>query len=145
MEYDLLTLHRLDCGTEGVVVLGKHAEFAKKFGELMRNSSSVAQQQACFQKTYLALSSAPAPVGVLRHHALINVRCKGLPSSTRLVSVPSKDSVECVLDILEVRCTLFMLCCLIQNQREVPFSSTEITSGVNSLFSLDHHCSPLVM
>lgn len=103
LEKELLPLHRLDCGTEGVVVLGKHAAFAKKFGKLLSDSSSVDSQHKCIVKTYLVLASAPAPLGVLRHHALINVRIKGLPPSTRLVTTPSDDSVECILEVLEVR------------------------------------------
>lgn len=102
MTHELLPLHRLDCGTEGIVVLGKHAQFAKTFGKLMRDSSSAGEQQACFQKTYLALTSAPAEVGVLKHHALTNVRSKGLPAYTRLVPAPCKGSIECVLEVLQV-------------------------------------------
>jgi RNA pseudouridylate synthase len=106
MATELLPLHRLDCGTEGIVVMGKNAAFAKRFGKLMRNSSSADAEKASFRKTYLALSTAPAPVGLLRHHALINVRVKGLPASTRLVPRPCKESVVCVLEVLEVRFAL---------------------------------------
>lgn len=114
MKNELLPLHRLDCGTEGIVVLGKNAAFAKKFGSLMRNSSSAGMQQACFEKTYLALSSTHAPVGVLKHHARINVRTKGLPASTRLVPEPCEDSVECVLEVLEVwSCLMYTMFCLL--------------------------------
>jgi 23S rRNA-/tRNA-specific pseudouridylate synthase len=102
MRNELLPLHRLDCGTEGIVVMAKNAAFAKRFGKLMRMSSSAEAEKVPFEKTYLALSSAPAPVGILRHHALINVRVKGLPASTRLIRTPCHESVECVLEVLEV-------------------------------------------
>lgn len=112
MTHDLLPLHRLDCGTEGVVVMGKHPVFAKTFGRLMRDSSTAGMQQGCFQKVYLALAAAPADVGVLRHHALINVRAKGLPASTRLLPEPTVGSVQCVLEVIEVSANseLSLLC-----------------------------------
>lgn len=90
-------------------MLGKTKAFANRFGKLMQSSSAASGQKRFMQKTYLALSPAAAPIGMLRHWAVINTRAPGLPPFTLILpSRPGCDSrrpaVECVLEVLEVQC-----------------------------------------
>lgn len=122
MADELFPLHRLDSGTEGVCVLGKTKEFAKRFGQLMQSSSAATGQKSFLQKTYLALSSAAAPIGILRHWAVINARAPGLPPFTLVLpSRPGCDSsspgVECVLEVLAV--TLLPLLHACESRRDL--------------------------
>eukprot|EP00892_Ulva_mutabilis_P009862 jgi/Ulvmu1/7248/UM035_0035.1 len=113
-EEELLPLHRLDSGTEGVCVLGKTKAFAKRFGRIMQSSSAVSQSGSALSgkknfvcKIYLALVSKPVPVGILRHWAEVNARTPGSPPFTFILPTQGPGShggkvAECALEILEV-------------------------------------------
>lgn len=58
----LKPLHRLDVGTEGVLVLGKTSAFAKEFGDMLAKRQVV--------KIYRVLTMAPLPLGVHIHDAV---------------------------------------------------------------------------
>lgn len=51
----LLNTHRLDAGTEGVVVLARSQAFAAAFSKLLRDKTH------CLRKTYRCLTAQPPP------------------------------------------------------------------------------------
>lgn len=107
-EAELDPLHRLDCGTEGVVVLGKCKQFAQHFREALRNaqeSEAIGQQDPSksASKHYRALTQVPAPLGALEHWAVQNFSIKKSPEFTCIVSSGHSGGVRCQLVVERVR------------------------------------------
>jgi hypothetical protein len=85
----LLTTHRLDVGTSGIVVLAKTQGFAAWFNTLLKNKPDA------IVKTYRCLTAAPPPLGPMVHWALVKERQAGEPAHTRMLlecAVPDADS-----------------------------------------------------
>jgi 23S rRNA-/tRNA-specific pseudouridylate synthase len=91
----LLITSRLDQATEGLIVLGKTAEFVQKFGKIIRRegTSNTIQGEngqdseekeeesvvSSYKKMYKALVSVPPPLGTMTHHVKIKCRLQGTP------------------------------------------------------------------
>lgn len=75
----LLTPHRLDVGTSGIVLLAKNPAFACWFSTLLKNKSDAVV------KTYRCLSAAPPPCGPMVHWAVMKQRAAGEPAHTRML------------------------------------------------------------
>lgn len=90
--------HRLDAGTEGILVLAKTTSFAREFGGLLSDKDK------WMRKLYRCLVRNSPPLGVLRHRVTVGVRTKGEP--TRTMVHEEEDGVEggaeCVLEVLRV-------------------------------------------
>jgi len=89
----LLITSRLDQATEGLIVLGKTAEFVQNFGKIIRRDSSninednedannVKSSMAAYKKMYKALVRVPPPLGTMTHHVKIKCRQQGTPFFT---------------------------------------------------------------
>lgn len=111
----LAPLHRLDCGTEGVVVLGKTKAFGQRFSKLMRREPQGSSEAGdsddggCtpagrgVSKTYRALSAHAAPVGLLEQFCVTNFRIAPGPDFTRVAREEVPGSVDCRLRVEKVR------------------------------------------
>lgn len=75
----LLTPHRLDVGTSGIVLLAKNPGFACWFSTLLKNKPDAVV------KTYRCLSAAPPPCGPMVHWAVMKQRAAGEPAHTRML------------------------------------------------------------
>jgi hypothetical protein len=101
---DLLPLHRLDSGTEGVTLLAKTPSFARYFHQLMSRASNPSSEGASKRlvKEYRAITTVAAPVGTLQHWAIVNSRSRHQPAFTRIVATQEATSVLCILEVLKV-------------------------------------------
>jgi 23S rRNA-/tRNA-specific pseudouridylate synthase len=87
----LLITSRLDQATEGIIVLGKTAEFVQKFGKVIRGEGSnddendVESTITPYKKMYRALVSVPPPLGTMTHHLKIKCRQQGTPFFTLIL------------------------------------------------------------
>jgi hypothetical protein len=75
----LLTTHRLDVGTSGIVVLAKTQGFAAWFNTLLKNKPDA------IVKTYRCLTAAAPPLGPMVHWAVVKERQAGEPAHTRML------------------------------------------------------------
>jgi hypothetical protein len=75
----LLTPHRLDVGTSGIVLLAKNPGFACWFSGLLKNKPDAVV------KTYRCLSAAAPPCGPMVHWAVMKQRAAGEPAHTRML------------------------------------------------------------
>ncbi|MEW5310609.1 MAG: hypothetical protein WDW38_002391 [Sanguina aurantia] len=89
--------HRLDVGTEGVVVLCKDTVHANAFRLLLSQKDS-----GCLQKHYRCLVASPPPLGILVHHVLENNRVAGEMPHTLVVQEGSEGCVRCELVVEQV-------------------------------------------
>jgi 23S rRNA-/tRNA-specific pseudouridylate synthase len=103
---ELLPLHRLDAGTEGLVVLAKDRDFARRFCPLLSRDSGCASQRGRgrLEKTYRALAARPVACGRVSHWARVNAQGVGEPAFTRILAAWEEGAVRCELEVLEVRC-----------------------------------------
>jgi 23S rRNA-/tRNA-specific pseudouridylate synthase len=105
LEEELLPLHRLDAGTEGIVVLAKSRTFARRFCSLLsrEGSDAVHRSRGRVEKTYRALATRPVPCGRIMHCATVNAQQAGEPAYTRILSAWKEGAVRCELEVLSVR------------------------------------------
>jgi 16S rRNA U516 pseudouridylate synthase RsuA-like enzyme len=68
--------HRLDEGTEGLVVVARTADFASYFQSLMKLNK---HEELVISKQYRCLSFCAPPLGKLEHRLRIGVRFRGSP------------------------------------------------------------------
>ncbi|KAL4529959.1 hypothetical protein Ndes2526A_g04699 [Nannochloris sp. 'desiccata'] len=87
----LLITSRLDQATEGLIVLGKTAEFVQKFGKIIRgegiqseddDAHKIESSITMYKKMYKALVRVPPPLGTMTHHVKIKCRQQGTPFFT---------------------------------------------------------------
>lgn len=103
----LLITSRLDTATEGVLVLGKTADFVRRFNALVRGSAgggdAAAAGPPALRKFYRALTAAPPPLGRLTHQMEVSRRSFPLPQHTLVLPEAAPGSVLAELLVLEVR------------------------------------------
>ncbi|GAX73037.1 hypothetical protein CEUSTIGMA_g489.t1 [Chlamydomonas eustigma] len=88
--------HRLDTGTEGLVILTKTAEFARWFHAIMKNKGDHVR------KTYRALTARPPLVAPLVNFMLENQREAGEISHSAVFDEPVPGSVRAEMHVLKV-------------------------------------------
>jgi 23S rRNA-/tRNA-specific pseudouridylate synthase len=89
----LLITSRLDQATEGLIVLGKTAEFVQKFSNIIRGETGASNDDeneekepvVLYTKMYKALVRVPPPLGVMTHHVKIKCRQQGTPFFTMVL------------------------------------------------------------
>ncbi|KAK3256084.1 hypothetical protein CYMTET_34762 [Cymbomonas tetramitiformis] len=81
LEEPLRPTHRLDEGTEGVVILAKTAEFASQFQKILAQRS-----EARIRKLYRCVTALPPKVGRLAHLVQEGRRFKGSPKYSAAVA-----------------------------------------------------------
>lgn len=91
----LAPAHRLDSGTEGLVLLVQGPAAARAAAVLMRREGGAGTGSTSdgggsmgggtVRKTYRCLTLVPPPVGRVVHYALMNVRERGAPTYTRVL------------------------------------------------------------
>lgn len=108
----LLPVHRLDCGTEGVLLLAKTAVAARKFHRIF-SAASNDHSQAGINKVYRALSAAPAPLGTYEDWLLIDQGGGKGPRHTQVGSRGMAGAVRAQLTVTQVRCAACWLPCLV--------------------------------
>lgn len=101
----LLSTHRLDTCTEGLVVLGRKREFVAAFNELLRLPRAV-------QKFYRVLTRTLPPTGALVHYVTVGKREKGLPTHTEVHDSAVDGSQRCELEVLSVRSVQLAPCAM---------------------------------
>ncbi|BDA46168.1 probable mitochondrial RNA pseudouridine synthase Rpusd4 [Coccomyxa sp. Obi] len=101
----LLSTHRLDTCTEGLVVLGRKRDFVAAFNELLRLPGAV-------QKFYRALTKSPPPTGASVHYVTVGKREKGLPAHTEVHKSAVEGSQRCELEVLSVQCVQLAPCAM---------------------------------
>lgn len=92
---ELKPVHRLDTGTEGVVILAKTLEFTRYFQKLMKKGG--------MRKSYRALTAQPPPKGVLKHYIRENHHTKGQRRRSQIFSDPTEGTVFAELEIMKTR------------------------------------------
>lgn len=95
LQDELMTTHRLDMGTEGVVVLAKTREFASYFNRTICKKDRV-------KKVYRALSENPPAVGRLIHYMMVGQRGPGEPAHTVICEGDQPASLYAELVVLKV-------------------------------------------
>lgn len=95
LQDELMTTHRLDMGTEGVVVLAKTREFASYFNRTICKKDRV-------KKVYRALSEKPPAVGRLIHYMMVGQRGPGEPAHTVICEGDQPASLYAELVVLKV-------------------------------------------
>lgn len=98
----LLPVHRLDCGTEGVLVLGKTLTATRKLNRWFAGSSS-GNSQACVRKVYRALSAKPMEVGTYQDWLLTDQGSRPRPRHTTVAPRAAAGAVRAVLEVTTVR------------------------------------------
>jgi 16S rRNA U516 pseudouridylate synthase RsuA-like enzyme len=103
-EGSLIPTHRLDEGTEGLVVLARTPAFASFFQALLRRH---ALQPAPLEKQYRCFSRRAPPLGRLCHRLRVGARFKGSPKFSLVLrgaeTHEEADSHACSLEVLHVR------------------------------------------
>ena len=84
LEQPLKPVHRLDTGTEGLVVLAKTRDFARWFQELLLGKGG-----GSVEKRYRAVVSNPPPLGEWKHYIEENHHVAGRPRISRVFSEPT--------------------------------------------------------
>ena len=103
--------HRLDEGTEGLVVVARTAAFASYFQSLMKLNKP---EELVISKQYRCLSVGAPPLGKLEHRLHIGCRFRGSPkysavlrgsghSPTGVPEQAAADCHACSLEVLDVR------------------------------------------
>ncbi|GMH42683.1 hypothetical protein BSKO_10602 [Bryopsis sp. KO-2023] len=92
---ELMTTHRLDMGTEGVVVLAKTREFASYFNRTICKKDRV-------KKVYRALTEDPPELGRLIHYMMVGQRGPGEPAHTVICEGDEPASLYAELVVLRV-------------------------------------------
>lgn len=95
LEMELKPVHRLDTGTEGLVVLAKTTEFARYFQRLL-NSGGV-------EKRYRALTLEKPQNKTLRHWIEANHHTRGCPRRSLISETPSRRGAYAELEIVKTR------------------------------------------
>ena len=98
LDQPLKPVHRLDTGTEGLVVLAKTREFARWFQELLLGKGGA------IEKRYRALVSHPPPLGEWKHYIEENHRVPGQPRISRVFSKPTPGAARATMHLHQCRC-----------------------------------------
>lgn len=88
--------HRLDTGTEGLLVLARSSSFARYFSLLLQHKGHEVR------KLYRCATTQPPPLGRHVHYVSIGQRRAGEPAHTVVHSSQTEGSSECVLEVLKV-------------------------------------------
>ena len=97
-EAELKPVHRLDTGTEGVVVLAKTTEFARYFQSLLLRGGDAVE------KGYRSLTAGAPPLGTLRHYIEANHHVKGRPRRSRVFMEPTDGAAYAELTVRATHC-----------------------------------------
>eukprot|EP00803_Ostreobium_quekettii_P008954 evm.model.scf_2596.4 EVM.evm.TU.scf_2596.4 scf_2596:15058-16225(+) len=95
-EGGLLPVHRLDLGTEGLVVMARSEATARHLCGVMRDRAHV-------RKCYRALSAAAPEVGTMVHSLEVGRREEGEPAHTVACDPTNPRAARCELEVLSVR------------------------------------------
>lgn len=98
----LLNTHRLDEGTEGVLVLAKTRGFARYFQMLLAHNHKDGSSDRSIRKVYRCATLQPPPLGVLEHFMLQGTRYKGSPKYTAVAQAGAQRAAHCKLEIISV-------------------------------------------
>ena len=86
LDRDLYVTHRLDIGTEGVLIFAKSPDMQAYFNRLLSKRQ--------VHKTYRAITERPVPVGRYVHQ----MEAEG-PTPKRIVPLPTETSCEAILNV----------------------------------------------
>lgn len=89
LEHPLLSTHRLDTYTQGVLVMARQPQHVGWFNTHLQGGSAPQGegQLPPLTKVYRALTATPPALGLWQHAAWVNVRLPGLPAFTIMLPV----------------------------------------------------------
>eukprot|EP00798_Chlamydomonas_sp_ICE-L_P024182 gene24182-9772_t len=111
--------HRLDVGTEGVMVLSKTSDFARRFQAILKEKYDA----SVMRKLYRCLSRSAPKTGEMVHWLKDNQRQRGEPPHTRAFPNQEEGAMRSELEILKVE-EVQLTCSAKEEWGETAYEST---------------------